>query len=85
MVEQMFDIVGSEVLCLAFGGCCHYGRIFQVGCSSVVFFLLMGVMALFLVTDLFTGQDGGVHLAFLLFFGILSLFSWGLSGCSDVN
>jgi predicted membrane channel-forming protein YqfA (hemolysin III family) len=49
------------------------------GCTSLVFFLLMGLMALLLVTNLITGQDGGVHLVFLLFFGVLFLFSWGLS------
>ncbi len=49
------------------------------GCAGFVFFLLMGLMALLLITDLFTGQDGGVYLVFLLFFGLLFLFSWGLS------
>jgi predicted membrane channel-forming protein YqfA (hemolysin III family) len=49
------------------------------GCTSLVFFLLMGLMALLLVTNLITGQDGGLHLVFLLFSGILFLFSWGLS------
>jgi hypothetical protein len=39
----------------------------------------LGLMALLLITDLFTGQDGGVHLVFLLFFGILFVFFWGLS------
>jgi hypothetical protein len=49
------------------------------GCASFVLFLLMAFMGLLLITDLFTGQDGGVHLVFLLFFGILFLFFWGLS------
>jgi hypothetical protein len=48
------------------------------GCAGFLFFLLIGMMALFLVIDLFTGQDGGVHLSFLLFFGILFLFFLGL-------
>jgi hypothetical protein len=37
------------------------------------------VMAFLLILDLFTGADGGVHLVFLLFFGILFVFFWGLS------
>jgi hypothetical protein len=49
------------------------------GCTSLVFFLLMGLMALLLVTNLITRQDGGLHLVFLLFFSMLFLFSWGLS------
>jgi hypothetical protein len=49
------------------------------GCASFVLFLLIGLMALLLITDLITGQDGGVHLVFLLFFGILFVFFWGLS------
>jgi hypothetical protein len=49
------------------------------GCASFVLFLPMAFMGLLLITDFFTGQDGGVHLVLLLFFGILFVFFWGLS------
>jgi predicted membrane channel-forming protein YqfA (hemolysin III family) len=32
------------------------------GCASFVLFLLMGLMGLLLLTDIITGQDGGVLL-----------------------
>jgi hypothetical protein len=36
-------------------------------------------LAFLLVIDVITGQDGGMHLVLLCFFGILFVFFWGLS------
>jgi hypothetical protein len=41
--------------------------------------LMVLFLALLLLIDVITGQDGGLHLVLLLFFGILFLFFWGLS------
>jgi hypothetical protein len=49
------------------------------GCASFVLFVLVALPALLLLIDVFTGQDGGVHLVVFLFFGILFVFFWGLS------
>ena len=41
--------------------------------------LMVLFLAFLLVIDVFTGQDGDVHLVLFCFFGILFVFFWGLS------